>query len=536
MLAAVTMAALGVGGGAQALGSSEPSLLSGLRAGNGGTPFAGDGSLLTTVSPNGDGFRDAAVFRFRLARAARVFVQVFKPTDRASFPQLVAWQSRALAAGWRRLAWRPPRTFQPRSYLVRLTAIDRSGRRQIIGRLRRGDRAVQPGPVVQVSEIEAGFKRASYAPGANAHLVVSTDSESLTLEFFQAGPETEPSLYHGYHQDELFGVPVGEPIHVDWSAHRSRPGVVNLRIPNGPSGLYFVRVTGDDGRLGFAPFVRLPQGLGRHRVAVVIPTNTWAAYNHRDMNGDGWGDTWYANESFNRVDLTRPNLHRGVPMRLRAYALGFIRWLYVTNKQVDFFSDAELDQVSGRRLSASYDLIVFVGHHEYMTTHAYNAVAHYRDLGGNLMFTATTNFLWRIQRHGHWIIRKKEWRDSRPEAGLIGVQYLHNDGGVHQGHYLVTGADRAPWAFKGTGLRNGSSFGHGGIEIDARTSASPPGTIVLASMPNLHGPGLSAEMTYYTTRSGAKVFAAGTLNFAGTATEPDVSAVLENVWSHLARP
>jgi hypothetical protein len=43
-------------------------------------------------------------------------------------------------------------------------------------------------------------------------------------------------------------------------------------------------------------------------------------------------------------------------------------------------------------------------------------------------------------------------------------------------------------------------------------------------------------MTYYETRAGAKVLAAGTLNFAGTALEPGVSAVLENLWSRLSRP
>jgi len=45
----------------------------------------------------------------------------------------------------------------------------------------------------------------------------------------------------------------------------------------------------------------------------------------------------------------------------------------------------------------------------------------------------------------------------------------------------------------------------------------------------------SAEMTYYETSAGAKVFASGTLNFAGTALEKPVSALLENVWSKLSR-
>ena len=34
--------------------------------------------------------------------------------------------------------------------------------------------------------------------------------------------------------------------------------------------------------------------LGEHRVAVVMPTLTWQAYNLRDVDGDGKGDSWYA--------------------------------------------------------------------------------------------------------------------------------------------------------------------------------------------------------------------------------------------------
>src|SRR5437588_448675 len=43
---------------------------------NGSAPCAGDRALLTTVSPNGDGFRDAAFVHFRLTRPARVAMDV----------------------------------------------------------------------------------------------------------------------------------------------------------------------------------------------------------------------------------------------------------------------------------------------------------------------------------------------------------------------------------------------------------------------------------------------------------------------------
>jgi hypothetical protein len=43
-------------------------------------------------------------------------------------------------------------------------------------------------------------------------------------------------------------------------------------------------------------------------------------------------------------------------------------------------------------------------------------------------------------------------------------------------------------------------------------------------------------MTYYETPAGAKVFAAGALNFAASAAQPPVSTLLENLWEHLSVP
>ena len=45
------------------------------------------------------------------------------------------------------------------------------------------------------------------------------------------------------------------------------------------------------------------------------------------------------------------------------------------------------------------------------------------------------------------------------------------------------------------------------------------------------GPGRSAEMTYYETPAGAKVFAAGALNFAASIGEPVVARLVENLWA-----
>jgi hypothetical protein len=502
-------------------GASATLLIAHFQAGNGGKPFAGDRTNFITISPNGDGFRDAARMSFQLTRAARVTLTALVDGGRAAPPKLISSTSENLGAGTHRLSWTPDPNLEPRTYMLRVSV----------------DGLTAAALVVRVLGVDAGFTKQSYHQRDVAALIVSSDASKLTVRLFQAGPEEGPSLYGGYGNNALYGIPVGGAMEINWSRNKSRRATLHLRVPSRASGLYFARIDTDDGRFGFAPFVLLPHPFGGHRVAVVFPTNTWEAYNHRDVDGNGSGDTWYSVNSIPRVDLTRPYLHKGVPTRFRGYELGFLRWLYRSDKNVDFITDRQLDQLSAHRLHALYDLVVFLGHHEYMTTHSYDVTIRYRDLGGNLMFTSTTNFLYRAARHGRWLFRQQPWRElGRPEAGLIGVQYLRNDGGKHQGHYVVVGANAAPWAFRGTGLHNGSSFGHGGIEIDARSSASPPGTIVLARMPNLQGPGYSPEMTYYSTRAGAKVFAAGTLNFAGTALEPTVRPLLENVWKQLARP
>ena len=185
-----------------------------------------------------------------------------------------------------------------------------------------------------------------------------------------------------------------------------------------------------------------------------------------------------------------------------------------------------------------YDLVVFPGHSEYMTGHAYDVVQRYRDLGGRLIFLSANNFFWKVEKDGPSMRRVKLWRnDGRPEAALCGVQYRANDDGTRQGPFTVIAAEAVPWFFAGTGLVTGSTFGEVvggyGIEIDTTTADSPPGTTVIASIPDLFGPGLTAQMTYYETAEGARVFSAGALDFGGSVTFWPMRRLMENLWQHL---
>ena len=85
-----------------------------------------------------------------------------------------------------------------------------------------------------------------------------------------------------------------------------------------------------------------PRGRATNRVAVVLPTYTWQAYNLRDDDGDGRGDTWYAAGTATWCTCSGPFLHRGVPFRFRRYDLPFLHWLAQDGKQVDFLADGDL--------------------------------------------------------------------------------------------------------------------------------------------------------------------------------------------------
>ena len=65
------------------------------------------------------------------------------------------------------------------------------------------------------------------------------------------------------------------------------------------------------------------------------------------------------------------------------------------------------------------------------------------------------------------------------------------------------------------------------------TPLSPPGTRVLALIPNLFGSGLHAEMSYYETPTGARVFSAGVLDFPAVLYTRQGMQLLDNLWRHM---
>jgi hypothetical protein len=508
------------------------------------TPFAGDHRMLATVSPLGPANRTSARLRLGMKAEAHVAVDVVdrnapgvhasatEGATAAGQPSLARIFDGNLGRGLHDVVWAPPASTPPGTYSLVVTVTDRHGQRSVLGAANPAHPALPAAPIVRVIGVDATFENRSYAPGDTANLIVAASAGSLTVQLLHIGPEDQVI----YSNDAVNGIPVGAPITVDWHANTGAAATIPVPLGAWQSGVYFARLTADDGRVGYAPLVLRPSA-PTSRVAVVMPTNTWQTYNFYDGNGDGFGDSWYVSLATSKIELQRPHLHHGVPFRFRSYDLSFLRWLAHTGKSVDFYSDDDLATIaSGDQLRASYDTIIFPGHHEYVTPHAFTIVERYRDLGGSLVFLSSNNFFRRVDTSGHTLKLIGLWRDlGRPEARLLGTQYRASDRGTHQHPYVVTAAGESTgWFLANTSLKAESAFGLYGIEVDSTTKASPPGTLVLAEIPNALGPGLTAQMTYYETAAGARVFSAGVLNFGGQSLLwPETTAMLENVWQRV---
>jgi hypothetical protein len=496
-----------------------------------GKAFRGDRRLFSTISP-GVKRRDTARVAFDLNRPAKVRLEAVRT---ALNQRRVVWSTeQELSRGEHVMRWTPEPNTRVGSYVLRLTLEDARGGLRVYGGTRPAKAERSRAAVVRVLGVEAAFEKRSYMPLEPARLWVSADCDRLIVQFLHCGTEPE----YTDRTDEMRGNPVSEPIVVNWHRNRLRPAPLDLQPGAWVSGVYAAKLTTEDGRVGFAPLVLRPPALGTVREAVIIPTNTWQAYNFYDRDGDGWGDTWYAGGT-PPVRLDRPYRERGTPPRWRRYDVGYLKFLISTSRTPDMLADDDLEAMpDGATLRRLYDLIVFPGHSEYMTERAYNVTTKFRDLGGRLIFLSANNFFWKVRKRGNVMVRGRLWRNARrPESMLCGVQYRANDNGRRQAPFVVADTAAAPWLFERTPLQNGSLIGEGvggyGIEIDMVTPTSPPETRVIARIPDLFGPGLSAEMAYYETAVGARVFSAGVLDFCGTVHWEPMRTLVDNLWRHM---
>ena len=174
--------------GATAAGARSPAAgpaLQDLSVSNGGRPFAGDHRLLTTITPNSDGYRDGASIGFRLTSAARVRMTISQAKPE---PRTIYAVTRRLAAGRHRFHWRPFGDIAARTYFAGFELVDSRGRRRTYSAAPAVNwEARSETAVVRVRGVDAAFGRSSYRRGERASLTVATDAKRLTLQVLRAG-------------------------------------------------------------------------------------------------------------------------------------------------------------------------------------------------------------------------------------------------------------------------------------------------------------------------------------------------------------
>lgn len=370
------------------------------------------------------------------------------------------------------------------------------------------------------------FQRASYAQGQTARLSLDADVTSITVEPVASLP------WHGQPQPWAPAISVAHDTRVGTArtlVWHHGAGTVSVPIGDWPSGVYFVRIGSSEGTV-VAPLVVRPRHLGESHVLVVVPTYSWQAYNARD------GDTWYYSPTVSTAYLNRPYMDHGVPFNFGQYDRAFFAWMTANDAQADVISDQDYNAIaSGFELRHLYRMIIFEGHAEYATNHMFDITQQYRNLGGHLAFLSANDFYREVTVSGAAMTLVGLRRNlGTPEAELMGAQYIDWSHGEYPDRtYVVTGERKLPWLFADTGLKDGDLMkGWFGIEIDARVPSSPPGTTVVASIPDIFR-GETAQMTYYTTAAGAEVFDAGTINFGGAADDAQVGQMLANLWLHM---
>lgn len=269
-----------------------------------------------------------------------------------------------------------------------------------------------------------------------------------------------------------------------------------------------------------------------------------------------------------------------------------ISWLHAKNIAYDIITDEELHN-EGVDAIKRYDAVVTGSHPEYHTRETLDALTHYRDGGGALHYLGGNGFYWRIARHSEdpslleirraedglraWASEPGEYyngfdgaygglwrRNGRAPQKLVGVGFTAQGTFNGMPYQRVCYDPEFDWVFEGIdqdiiGDFGFSGNGAAGFELDrvdpklgsgdqitilAQSFASDDHFILvpeeqLTHLTNLSGGPenevMRADMVYFETPEGGRVFSVGSITFCGSLPwnnfDNTVSRLLLNVLS-----
>ena len=308
------------------------------------------------------------------------------------------------------------------------------------------------------------------------------------------------------------------------------PVANELRVPaDWVSGYYLARFQVPSGRATSTIFVVQAPASRRSRILVQVPVNTWQAYN--PWGGKSLYDDSSPGGRASHVSFLRPYT-QGYLQTLE-WEIQLVRFLEREGYDVSYQTDVDTHRDPSSLLS--HRLVIVAGHGEYWSSRMRDAFEAARDAGTNLAFMGANIGYWQIRYENseRTLVGYKSSLDpvtdpalrtvlfrelDRPECQLLGVMF--QDGMRRSGEasrdFVVAAPAEDPW-LAGTGLVPLTVLpGVVGPEWDTIPAVPPadcakPGLTVLF---RYAGPPMGGHAVRYTAPTGARVFSAGSLQFA----------------------
>lgn len=365
------------------------------------------------------------------------------------------------------------------------------------------------------------------------------------------------------------------------------------------TGVYLAKFTDLRGLQTYVPFDVLGSF---HSLAVAVTPdttyqayNTWGGYSLYDnattSNGVGETDTSISSVLSGalvravKVSFDRPYVQEAGSAQVLSTDADSIRWLERKGYDLSYISDVDLQENPAQLLNhASY---ISLGHDEYWTKEMRDGVEYARDHGVGLAFLGADDAYWqmRFEPDSHGVPNRTvvcykvdssypglildpfygkdnsrvtaRWRDhivGRPENSLIGIMYSGLTHQVPGFPWVLDPQAQSPVLYQ-TGLQPGRAYGCTlvGYEWDHvyDNGASPPGLTVLGTSQTVDNYGVAgvSNTTYYIAKSGAMVFATGSIAWTAALDDyrlhfnsfcrgrdrsvPQMNQLLENVFREL---
>ncbi len=330
-----------------------------------------------------------------------------------------------------------------------------------------------------------------------------------------------------------------------------RPSYTLTVSPDWTTGVYLAKFTDTNGLQTYVPFDVL--GNFHSSYVAVTPDTTYAAYNewggsslyNEDNTLFGEKDTSSARSV--KVSFDRPYAEVNGSSQVLVFEADAIHWMERQGYDLSYISNVDLHNDPAQLLN--HRAYISLGHDEYWTKEMRDGVERARNLGVGLAFLGANASYWqmrfepdsagipnrtvvcyKVSTVGKDLVHDPfygkdntrvttQWRDpvlARPENALIGIMYTdltHQQLGFP---WQVSLKANSP-LLQGTDLQAGQQYGCGlvGYEWDRiyANGATPAGLQVLgtSSTKNDEGKLGISNTTYYIARSGAMVFATGSI-------------------------